>query len=132
MDELTRELTRELTGLFVGCDGRPGRATCSFHDRSGTLTAGDRIQIEVERVTGEWLPLFHRCSGHAADRFPRRHGLAGCRQALVVAELAPTGAYLPGTRTYAPGALTLSDIEVVDVCRAEEGPQRARHDHGSR
>jgi len=124
----TGELRRALTGLFVGCDGRPCRATCSFHDRSGTLTAGDRIQIEVEGVSGEWLPLFHRCLEHGTDRFPARHGMAGSRQALVVAELRPTGAFLPKTSAYAPDALTLSNVEVVDVCGTEEGPRSAIQD----
>jgi hypothetical protein len=115
------ELTRELTGLFVGCDGHPCRATCSFHRRPQSLAAGDRIQLEVEYVMDEWSPLFHRCADHRVDAFPERHSMQGPRQALVEAELAPTGAYLPETHTYHPDALTLSAVELVDVCEPDEG-----------
>jgi hypothetical protein len=116
-----RELVRDLTGRFVGCDGHPWRATCSFHDEPGSLAAGDWLQLEVELVMGDWSPLFHRCPAHAVEVFPERHSLVGTEQALVRGRLDPTGAYLPGTNEYAPEALTLSEVSVVDVCGPEEG-----------
>lgn len=114
-------LQRELTGLFVGCDVSPATATCSFHDTTCTLAAGDTLQVEVEYMDGQWSPLFHRCLAHAVEEFPEHHAVHGVDQALVTTTLAPTGAFVPENGAYAPDALTLSDVEVVDVCPAEEG-----------
>ncbi|MFD1515526.1 hypothetical protein [Halomarina rubra] len=114
-------LCRDLTGTFVGCDGEPTRATCSFHDRPCVLAAGDLLQLEVERMNGEWTPLFHRCADHAVETFPDEHTVHGTAQALVTARLEPTGAHLPTTGRYDPEALTIGDVEVLDVSRATEG-----------
>ena len=114
-------LCRDLTGTFVGCDGEPTRATCSFHDRPCALGAGDVIQLEVERMDDEWTPLFHRCDAHAVDEFPDEHTVHGTAQALVAARLEPTGAHLPATGHYDPEALTVGDVEVVDVSTTSEG-----------
>ena len=114
-------LCRELTGTFVGCDGEPARATCSFHDRPCALGAGDTLQLEVERMDDRWTPLFHRCDGHAVEEFPDEHTVYGTSQALVTAHLEPTGAHLPATGRYDPDALTIGDVEVLDVSTAEQG-----------
>lgn len=114
-------LCRDLTGSFVGCDASPTRATCSFHDRSRALRAGDVLQLEVELMDGEWMPLFHRCADHAVDSFPEEHTVFGTPQALVTTYLEPTGAYLPGTNEYHPDALTIGEVDVVDVSAVDEG-----------
>lgn len=118
-------LQRELTGLFVGCDVSPTTATCSFHEGTCTLGAGDEIQLEVEFMDGQWSPLFHRCLAHAVDAFPEPHAVYGVEQALVEATLAPTGACVPETGEYAPDALTLADITIVDHSSADAGRRSA-------
>ncbi|WP_248906952.1 hypothetical protein [Halocatena marina] len=114
-------LQRELIGQFVGSDFDPCSATCSFHDGTCTLEAGDTLQIEIERMCGEWVPLFHRCADHAVEAFPEEHSVHGVDQALIDTTLAPTGAHLPETNEYAPDALTIADIEVVDHSPPTEG-----------
>ena len=114
-------LCRDLTGTFVGCDGEPSRATCSFHDSPCGLGPGDVLQLEVERMDGEWTPLFHRCADHAVETFPDEHTCHGTAQALVSARLEPTGAHLPGTGRYHPEALTIGHVEVLDVSTTEQG-----------
>lgn len=114
-------LCHDLTGSFAGCDTRPTRATCSFHDGSCLLVAGDTLQLEVELMDGEWTPLFHRCVDHAVDSFPEEHTVFGTSQALVRTCLEPTGAYLPGTGEFVPDALTVGEVEVVDVSAVDEG-----------
>jgi hypothetical protein len=118
---MTGRLQEELVGQFVGADPDPSHATCSFHDGGCTMSAGDRLQLEVELMDSRWSPLFHRCPAHAVESFPEEHSVRGVEQALVAVTLAPTGAYLPTSGEYAPEALTLSDIEVLDRCPAAEG-----------
>ncbi|WP_254544171.1 hypothetical protein [Halomarina pelagica] len=118
---LRNSLCRDLTGQFVGCDERPDRATCSFHDEPCCMGAGDVIQLEVERVDGVWATLFHRCEHHAVPVFPREHTLCGTPQVLVATRLEPTGAHLPATNEYVPDALTVGAIDIVDVSPADEG-----------
>ncbi|RRJ27575.1 hypothetical protein [Halocatena pleomorpha] len=112
---------RDLIGQFVGSDCDPGRATCSFHDETCTLKAGDTLQLEVEYVDTDWLPLFHRCTAHAVPSFPEEHSVYGVYQALMETTLSPTGAHLPRTNEYVPEALTITDITVVDLSPATEG-----------
>lgn len=115
-------LCRELIGQFVGSDFDPCSATCSFHNGTCTLEAGDTLQLEVERVEEEeWIPLFHRCTAHSVSSFPDEHSVYGVDQALIDTTLTPTGAHLPQTNEYAPEALTLADITVVDVSPTTEG-----------
>lgn len=114
-------LCRELIGQFVGSDFDPCFATCSFHDGTCTLEAGDSLQLEVERVEAEWIPLFHRCRVHAVASFPDEHSVYGVDQALINTTLTPTGAHVPQTNEYAPEALTLDDITIVDVSDATTG-----------
>lgn len=118
---MRNSLCCDLTGSFVGCDARPTRATCSFHDRSCALVAGDVLQLEVERMDGEWTPLFHRCADHAVDSFPEEHTVFGTPQALVRTCLEPTGAHLPGTAEFVPDALTVGEVDVIDVSAVDEG-----------
>jgi hypothetical protein len=125
---MRESLYRDLTGSFVGCDGRPERATCSFHDRPCLLAAADVLQLEVERMDGVWTPLFHRCETHAIEIFPPEHSVQGTAQALVTARLEPTGARLPETGEHHPDALTVGEIAVVDVCPPEDGMCSPRSD----
>ncbi|WP_330631790.1 hypothetical protein [Halocatena halophila] len=118
---------RELIGQFVGSDVDPCAATCSFHDRPCTLSAGDTLQLEVERVDAEWIPLFHRCAAHAVSAFPDEHTVYGVNQALIETTLQPTGAFLPQSREYAPEALTIADISIVDVSTETEGRKPTDH-----
>jgi hypothetical protein len=121
-------LCRDLTGSFAGCDARPTRATCSFHDRRCPLAAGDALQLEVELMDDRWMPLFHRCADHTVDSFPTEHTVFGTPQALVTARLEPTGAHLPGTNEYVPDALTIGEVEVVDVSAVDEGLRSPLYD----
>lgn len=114
---------RELIGQFVGSDFDPCYATCSFHDGTCTLKAGDTLQLEVECVDREWIPLFHRCTAHAVPSFPDEHSVYGVDQALIDTTLTPTGAHLPRTKEYEPEALTIADITIVDHSPATEGQQ---------
>lgn len=116
---------RELIGQFVGSDFDPCCATCSFHDGTCTLKAGDTLQLEVECVDGGWMPLFHRCTAHAVPLFPDEHSVYGVEQALIDTTLSPTGAHLPRTNEYAPEALTIADITIVDHSPATEGQRPA-------
>lgn len=116
---------RELIGQFVGSDVDPCCATCSFHDSTCTLKAGDTLQLEIEQIEAEWIPLFHRCTAHAVPSFPDEHSVYGVDQALIDTTLTPTGAHLPETKEYAPGALTIADITIVDVSSDTEGRRPA-------
>lgn len=118
-------LQRELIGQFVGSDFDPCTATCSFHDGTCTLEAGDTLQLEVERVDEEWIPLFHRCASHAVPMFPDAHSVHGVDQVLIDTTLTPTGAHIPETNEYAPEALTLADITIVDISSTTEGRRPA-------
>lgn len=123
----TEDLVRQFTGLVVeslAVKQDFGTATigCRRCSENGTtLTAGDRVSVALscyENYSWEIEGVY--CPDHAVDSVAETMGVRAERQAIVSAVLESTG-YHPPRGNFQPDALTLGDVEILDVSPTSDG-----------
>lgn len=124
-----RELREAFTGLVVeslAVKQDFGTATigCRECTETTTLGAGDRVSVALtcyENHSWEIQGVF--CADHTVDSVGDAMAIRAEKQAVVSAVLEPTG-YHPPRGAFQPGALTLGDVEIVDVSSTSAGYDR--------
>ena len=123
-----RRLRREFTGLVVeslAVKQDFGAATIGCRGCSGTtLGAGDRVTVTLtcyENHSWEIQSVF--CGEHVVETVEEAMAIRAEEQAVVSAVLEPAG-YYPPRGAFQPDALTLGNVDIVDV-----SPTDAGYDH---
>lgn len=134
-------LRRQFTGmvaasLVVEPDVQAGSVRCDrcAEDADAStshLRASDRVTATVTCYEGHsWELLSVLCPDHAVDSVAEGMGVSAEDQAVIRATLEPTGYHDP-TGEFHPNALTLGDVEILDVSSAGAGYDAAEEDgHG--
>ena len=121
-----RALVREFTGLVVESlaikqDFATATVECRGCPEPTALASGDRVTVALscyENYSWEIAGVY--CPEHDVESVEEVIPIRAERQALVSATLESTG-YLPPDGRFAPAALTLGEVELLDFSPTSDG-----------